>query len=226
MCAYLLIPYYMSARYAPLCMWTSVAKLIHPNPVGTFGSLSTSQAPVQTANTVTIAPISVQSNQSGALKEASVLVGESTINDEVLGIYSELSDSDKEVAIIACHIGRLTVLKEVVTTDRSGSVGKSPKASSNIPEAVFIGDIFGRGGSNECASNGSEDLAGEARHRDSVEQYGSVVSFAKCKACERSLSTTAVWIGVQCIGSINVVVCSLSLEELVREEVLVSWLMT
>ena len=95
---------------------------------------------------------------------------------------------------------RLTVAKEVVTTDRSGSVGKFPKASSNIPEAVVSGDIIIRRRPEECASIGFEGLAGETCHWDGVEQYGSVVSWAKSKACDRSMSATAEWVGVRCIG--------------------------
>ena len=60
-------------------------------------------------------------------------------------------------------------------------------------------------GSEECASYGSKDLAGEARRWDSVEQYGSVVSLARSKACDRSLSTTAAWTGGRCIGSTKVI---------------------
>jgi hypothetical protein len=55
--------------------------------------------------------------------------------------------------------------------------------------------------SEECASGGSEGLAGEARHRDGVEQYGSVVHEEKSKACDGSSSGTAVGAGM-CIGSI------------------------
>ena len=137
--------------------------------------------------------------------------GDTNVNESTdLGFgYSDHSNSDEEVAITACHIGRLTVNKEGVTTDRSGSVGESPKAFSNIPGTVLSGDIFflrrsdwrvsvweedicvtsaitaehrfksHRIGSEECASYGSKDLAGEARRWDSVEQYGSVVSLAR-----------------------------------------------
>jgi len=55
--------------------------------------------------------------------------------------------------------------------------------------------------SEECASGGSEDLAGEAHHRDGVEQYGSVVRKEGNKACDGSSSGTAVGAGM-CIGSI------------------------
>ena len=58
-----------------------------------------------------------------------------------------------------------------------------------------------RRGSEERASDGSEDLAGEARHRDGVEQYGSAVYEEKSKACDGSSSGTAVAAGM-CIGSI------------------------
>ena len=61
--------------------------------------------------TVTAAPVSVRGD---------------IFNGSGFG-YLEHSYSDEEVTIIACHIGRLTVAKEVVTTDRSGSVGKVPK---------------------------------------------------------------------------------------------------
>ena len=121
-------------------------------------------------------------------------------NDEVLGSYSDLSNSGAEVAITACYIGRHTISKEGVTADRSVSVGKSSKASSNVPEAVLSGDTI-RVESEERASTGSEDSAGEARRRDSVEQHGSVVQLVNSKACNRCLSATAVWTGVQYIGS-------------------------
>ena len=41
-------------------------------------------------------------------------------------------------------------------------------------------------------AGGSEGLAGEARHRDGVEQYGSAVQKERNKACDGSSSGTAV----------------------------------
>ena len=75
---------------------------------------------------------------------------------------------------------------------------KNLSAAPSLAGQHIISD---RRESKECTPDGSEDSAGEAHHRDGVEQHLSVVHHDESKACDGSSSGTAAETDAQSIGS-------------------------
>ena len=129
------------------------------------------------------------------------------------------SDLDKEQAMLFKHLGEQGVglpvdrshvsslVQYLNSSINSASVNrdvrKDVKKDIKAASALSAGQCIkpNRGGSTERASKCSEDPAGEARHRDSVEQHVSAVQKEKSKARDSSSPGAAAGAGVQYIGS-------------------------
>jgi hypothetical protein len=95
----------------------------------------------------------------------------------------------------------LQILEKFINSSSNPNQKEAEKSLSadSTPVADQLTESH-REGSTECASNGSEDLAGEAHQGNGVEHHGSAV-FQENTTCEGSSSGAAEGADVQHIGS-------------------------
>ena len=133
-----------------------------------------------------------------------VLIFPSDLDKEQKGLFKHLGEQGVGLAIDISHVSSL--LQYLNTSFNSSSV--------NLDVRKDVKDIIAasaqaveqrikphRRGSKECASKDSEDSAGEAHRRDSVEQHVPVVQREKSKACNGSSSGAAAGASASCVGS-------------------------
>jgi hypothetical protein len=101
----------------------------------------------------------------------------------------------------------LQCLEALINSSSHLAVQKDGEKNFSVASASVAGHHINpdRGGSKECASIGSEDLAGEARRKGSVEQHVSVVQSERGTACRGSSLGAAVGTSVQGAGT-NIII--------------------
>ena len=97
----------------------------------------------------------------------------------------------------------LQCLEKLVYSSSNPNVQKDAEKNLSADSAPVAGQHTksNRGGSEECASNGSDDLAGEAHQGDGVEQKVSAGPMVMDTACEGSSSGLAAGIEVRHVDS-------------------------
>ena len=133
-----------------------------------------------------------------------VLLFPSDLDKEQKRFFKHLGEQVVGLSVDRSHVSSL--LQYLNTFFNSSSVNldvrKDVKDIIAAPAQVVEQRIKShRRGSEERASKVSEDSAGEAHQRDSVEQHVTAVQRGKNKACKSSFSGAAAGAGAQCVGS-------------------------